>query len=187
MPYGANAAVDALRHGLDNALAEAGVELRLLYADFARPRLARPRGPRRSTRASRPGSRRSCCGSSTRRCRRPRSGRARAAGIPVVTLERPQFAVDASVVYPNFNHGVYMSEYLATLLPPGARVAVVGGPDVVDDIELMLGLLHGLDTAGLDPGERSRGPPVQEHHRRRVGRQGEDGEHPGRLRPRWTG
>ena len=75
--------------------------------------------------------------------------RARAAGIPVVTLERPQFTVDASVVYPNFNHGVYMSEYLATLLPPGARVAVVGGPDVVDDIELMLGLLHGLDIAGL--------------------------------------
>jgi ABC-type sugar transport system substrate-binding protein len=26
---------------------------------------------------------------------------------------------------------------------------VVGGPDVVDDIELMLGLLHGLDTSGL--------------------------------------
>jgi ABC-type sugar transport system substrate-binding protein len=77
------------------------------------------------------------------------AGRARAAGIPVVTLERPHFPVDASVVYPNFNHGVYMSEYLATLLPPNARVAVVGGPDVVDDIELMLGLLHGLDTAGL--------------------------------------
>jgi ABC-type sugar transport system substrate-binding protein len=75
--------------------------------------------------------------------------RARAAGIPVVTLERPQFTVDASIVYPNFNHGVYMSEYLATLLPSGGRVAVVGGPDVVDDIELMLGLLHGLDTSGL--------------------------------------
>jgi ABC-type sugar transport system substrate-binding protein len=42
-----------------------------------------------------------------------------------------------------------MSEYLATLLPPNARVAVVGGPDVVDDIELMLGLLHGLDAVGL--------------------------------------
>ena len=37
MPYGANAAVDATCHGLDNALAEAGVELRLLYADFADP------------------------------------------------------------------------------------------------------------------------------------------------------
>ena len=148
MPYGANAAVDATCHGLDNALAEAGVELRLLYADFADPGwqelaaeavddgtgagveaivlwMIDPAVPAAAV------------------------GRARAAGIPVVTLERPQFQVDASVVYPNFNHGVYMSEYLATLLPPKARVAVVGGPDVVDDIELMLGLLHGLATAGL--------------------------------------
>ena len=148
MPYGANAAVDATCHGLDNALAEAGVELRLLYADFADPGwpdlaaeavdagvaagveaivlwIVDPAVPSGAV------------------------GRARAAGIPVVTLERPQFPVDASVVYPNFNHGVYMSEYLATLLPPKARVAVVGGPDVVDDIELMLGLLHGLDAAGL--------------------------------------
>jgi ABC-type sugar transport system substrate-binding protein len=148
MPYGANAAVDATCHGLDNALAEAGVELRLLYADFSDPRwhdlaaeavdagvaagveaivlwIVDPAVPAAAV------------------------GRARAAGIPVVTLERPHFPVDASVVYPNFNHGVYMSEYLATLLPPNARVAVVGGPDVVDDIELMLGLLHGLDAAGL--------------------------------------
>ena len=148
MPYGANAAVDATCHGLDNALAEAGVELRLLYADFADPGwrdlaaeavdagiaagveaivlwIVDPAVPAAAV------------------------GRARAAGIPVVTLERPQYPVDASVVYPNFNHGVYMSEYLATLLPPKARVAVVGGPDVVDDIELMLGLLHGLDSAGL--------------------------------------
>jgi ABC-type sugar transport system substrate-binding protein len=148
MPYGANAAVDATCHGLDNALAEAGVELRLLYADFADPGwpdlaaeavdaglaagveaivlwIVDPAVPSGAV------------------------GRARAARIPVVTLERPQFPVDASVVYPNFNHGVYMSEYLATLLPPKGRVAVVGGPDVVDDIELMLGLLHGLDAAGL--------------------------------------
>ena len=148
MPYGANAAVDATGRGLDNALAEAGVELRLLYADFADPDwpdlaaeavdaglaagveaivlwIVDPAVPAAAV------------------------GRARAAGIPVLTLERPQFAVDASVVYPNFNHGVYMSEYLATLLPPKARVAVVGGPDVVDDTELMLGLLHGLDAAGL--------------------------------------
>jgi ABC-type sugar transport system substrate-binding protein len=74
---------------------------------------------------------------------------ARSRGVPVVTLERPHFAVGASVVYPNFNHGVYMSEHLATLLPPAGRVAVVGGPDVVDDIELMIGLLHGLHQSGM--------------------------------------
>jgi ABC-type sugar transport system substrate-binding protein len=42
-----------------------------------------------------------------------------------------------------------MMEYLATLLPPGGRVAVVGGPDVIDDIELLAGIRHGLDSAGL--------------------------------------
>ncbi|HEX9624579.1 MAG TPA: substrate-binding domain-containing protein [Streptosporangiaceae bacterium] len=76
-------------------------------------------------------------------------GYARGKKVPVVSLERPRFAVDASVVYPNFNHGVYMAEHLASLLAPGARVAVVGGPDVVDDIELLLGIRHGLDASGL--------------------------------------
>ena len=42
-----------------------------------------------------------------------------------------------------------MMEYLATLLPPGARVASIGGPDVTDDIELMLGIVHGLALVGL--------------------------------------
>jgi ABC-type sugar transport system substrate-binding protein len=76
-------------------------------------------------------------------------GYARGKGVPVISLERPQFEVDACVVYPNFNHGVYMAQYLATLVPRGARVAVVGGPDVVDDIELMAGLLHGIEISGM--------------------------------------
>ena len=53
------------------------------------------------------------------------------------------------MVYPNFNQGVYMMEYLAGLLPPGGRVAVVGGPDVIDDIELLAGIRHGLNATGL--------------------------------------
>ena len=87
-----------------------------------------------------------------------------AAGDPVVSLERPRFSVDGSVVYPNFNHGVYMAQYLATLVGPGARVAVVGGPDVVDDVELMIGLLHGIEIVRADQGQRPGGPEVQEHH-----------------------
>ena len=148
MPYGANAAVDALCHGMESRLAEAGLALYVACADFAAdgwPALAEraiidglgagvaavvvwvidPDVPAAAV------------------------ARARDRGVPVVTLERPRYPVDASVVYPNFNHGVYMSEYLATLLPPGGRVAVVGGPDVVDDVELMIGLLHGLEVSGL--------------------------------------
>jgi ABC-type sugar transport system substrate-binding protein len=148
MPYGANAAVDAVLHGLDNHLAEAGIELRVLFADFAEPgwRDLAAEAVEAGTAA---GVQAMVLWIIDAAVPAAAVMRARAAGIPVVTLERPQFAVDASVVYPNFNHGVYMSEYLATLLPPEARVAVVGGPDVVDDIELMLGLLHGLATASL--------------------------------------
>ena len=148
MPYGANAAVDAVGHGLDNHLAEAGVDLRLLYADFADPGW-RDLATGAVDAGTAAGVEAIVLWIIDAAVPAAAVGRARAAGIPVLTLERPQFAVDASVVYPNFNHGVYMSEYLATLLPPKARVAVVGGPDVVDDIELMLGLLHGLDAAGL--------------------------------------
>jgi len=148
MPYGANAAVDAICHGLESRLAENGIELRVAYADFADPdwRAEADRAVRAGADAgfdaiviwvtdpATPGD---------------AVGYARGKGVPVVSFERPRFAVDASVVYPNFNQGAYMAEYLATLLPPGGRVAVVGGPDVVDDIELLLGIVHGLATAGL--------------------------------------
>jgi ABC-type sugar transport system substrate-binding protein len=148
MPYQANAAVDAICHGLQMRLAEKGIELRVAYADFADENwhaaadtavragadsgydaiviwVIDPDVPAGAV------------------------GYARSKGVPVVSMERPRFGVDGSVVYPNFNHGVYMAEYLATLVPPGARVAVVGGPDVVDDIELMAGLLHGISTTGM--------------------------------------
>jgi ABC-type sugar transport system substrate-binding protein len=148
MPYGANAAVDAICHGLEAELAGHGAELRVAYADFAQAGWREQAG--QAVRAGAdagfdaiviwvvdPDTPAAAV------------AYARSRGVPVVSLERPRFDVDACVVYPNFNHGVYMAQYLATLLPPGARVAVVGGPDVVDDIELLLGIRHGLDAAGL--------------------------------------
>jgi ABC-type sugar transport system substrate-binding protein len=148
MAYGANAAVDAVGHGLDSRLADRGIELRVAWADFATAdwRAQADRAVRAGADAdidaiviwvidpAVPAD---------------AVGYARGSGVPVLSLERPRFAVDGSVVYPNFNHGVYMAEYLATLLAPGARVAVVGGPDVVDDIELLLGIRHGLASSGL--------------------------------------
>jgi ABC-type sugar transport system substrate-binding protein len=148
MAYGANAAVDAICHGLESRLAARGIEMRVAYADFADD------------------SWRGQAGDAVRAAAdagydaiiiwvvdpdipADAVGYARDRGLRVVSLERPHFEVDASVVYPNFNHGVYMAEYLATLVRPGGRVAVVGGPDVVDDIELMKGLLHGVETSGL--------------------------------------
>jgi len=148
MPYAANAAVDAISHGIDSRLAELDTELRVAYADFADPgwRDIADRAVRAGADAGFDAIVIWVIDPAT-----PADavGYARASGVCVVSLERPRFAVDACVVYPNFNHGVYMAEYLATLVPPGARVAVVGGPDVVDDIELLLGIRHGLEISGL--------------------------------------
>lgn len=148
MPYGANAAVDAICHGLESRLWSRGIELRVALADFADAgwRAAADKAVR--------------AGADARydaiviwvidpQVPAAAVGYARGKGVPVISLERPLFEVDACVVYPNFNHGVYMAQHLATLVPPGARVAVVGGPDVVDDIELMAGLRHGIEISGL--------------------------------------
>lgn len=148
MSYGSNAGVDALAHGLESRLAENGIDMRVIYADFRDDKWPASTGSAILAGAD--------AGVDAIvvwvvDANEPADAvkRARQQGIPVIALERPRYAVDASVVYPNFNHGVYMAEYLATLVPAGAPVAVVGGPDVVDDIELMLGLTHGLEIAGL--------------------------------------
>ncbi len=148
MDYGANAGVDAIAHGLAHRLAQDQIEMRVIYADFRQPRLAGPAG--RAVRAG------VAAGVDAivvyvLDAANPAEAvaEARAAGIPVFTLERPHFAVDGCVVYPNFNHGTYMAEHLATLLPAGAEVGLIGGPDVVDDIELLLGIQHGLRSQGL--------------------------------------
>jgi ABC-type sugar transport system substrate-binding protein len=148
MAYGANAAVDAISHGLESRLADRGIEFRVGCADFADEdwRAQAERAVRAGADA---GFDAIVIWVIDPAVPADAVGYARAAGVPVVSLERPRFAVDASVVYPNFNHGVYMAEHLATLLPAGARVAVVGGPDVVDDIELMIGIRHGLGSSGL--------------------------------------
>jgi ABC-type sugar transport system substrate-binding protein len=150
MRYGANAAVDALAHGIESRLARDGIELRVNYADFAEPdwQEQADRGVREAVAA---GVDAIVIWVIDPDIPAAAVELARANGIPVITMERPRFAVDASIVYPNFNHGAYMSEYLAALLPPDPRVAVVGGPDVVDDNELMAGLLYGLKVSGIVP------------------------------------
>ncbi len=146
--YGANPSVDAFGHGLDDRLAEHGIQMRVLTANFFSrgwpdsledavlagvegnvdaivPYIVQPDSPAKGVAV------------------------ALARGIPVVTVERPRFSVSASVVLPNFNHGVYMVEHLATLLPAGADVAVIGGPRSVDDCELVCGITYALAATGL--------------------------------------
>jgi ABC-type sugar transport system substrate-binding protein len=65
----------------------------------------------------------------------------------VFSFVRPSYRVNAAVVYPNFNHGVFMAEYLASILPAGSGVGVIGGPDTVDDAEEVAGLVHALSRS----------------------------------------
>ena len=148
MKYGAHPGLDALAHGLAHRLQQSGIELRTLTVDVRKPDwiegqnqaiqhgiqagvdgivvyVLDPVQPAQAV------------------------GAARQRGIPVFTFERPRYPVTASLVYPNFNHGVYMAEYLASLLPPAAQVAVIGGPEVIDDIELVMGIVHGVKHSGL--------------------------------------
>lgn len=149
MEYGANQGVDAIAHGLQHSLNQAGIEMRTIFADFRQENWQKAQSdavlagleagvdgivvyvldPSEPANAI---------------------ASARTKDIPVVTLTRPKFPVDGAVVYPNFNHGVFMVEFLATLLKPGARVGVIGGPEVTDDIELILGIRHGVDITGLE-------------------------------------
>jgi ABC-type sugar transport system substrate-binding protein len=148
MRYGTNAAVDAIGHGLEDTLHQNGIELRVTCADFAADHWRQEAG-QAVTAAADTGYHAIVLWVIDPEVPAAAVQYARGKGVPVVTLERPRFPVDGCVVYPNFNHGVYMAEYLATLVPPAARVALVGGPDVVDDIELMAGLLHGIKITGL--------------------------------------
>ena len=148
MVYGANQAVDAISHGLEAELDAHGIDMRVAYADFDEPDWKQ-----QADRAVRAGA---DAGYEAivvwvidPDVPADAVAYARAKGVRVVSFERPRYPVEASVVYPNFNQGVYMMEHLATLLPPGGRVAVVGGPDVIDDIELLAGIRHGLDSTGL--------------------------------------
>jgi ABC-type sugar transport system substrate-binding protein len=148
MEYQANPGVDAIAHGLDHRLRQAGIELRVIFTNFAEPEWLR-----KQTAAIEAGIEAGIDGlvlyildpSEPAEA----ATAARAAGIPVVTFERPVFPVEGSLVYPNFNQGTYMAEELATMIPAGADVAVIGGPKIVDDEELLAGILNGVRTSGM--------------------------------------
>ncbi|NNL86667.1 MAG: sugar ABC transporter substrate-binding protein [Myxococcales bacterium] len=143
LALGGNPAIDAIAYGLQHPLAESGIDLSVLFVDFREPEF----GKRYSEAISR-GAAAGVDGIviytlDPSAFSEPVS-QARAAGIPVFSFVRPHFPVDAAVVYPNFNHGTLMAEYLANRLPEGAEVAVIGGPDTVDDSEEVAGLVFAL-------------------------------------------
>lgn len=139
----ANPAIDAIAYGLQHVLHAAAIELRVLFADFTAPHY------RRQYEAAIEDGIAAKVAAIAIYVIDPAAfggpvAKARAAGIPVFTFVRPHYAVTASVVYPNFNHGVFMAEYLASLLPADSGVGVIGGPQSVDDAEEVAGLVFAL-------------------------------------------
>ena len=157
IPLDGNPAIDALGYGLQHALHAADIEMPVLFGDFREPDHTQ-----RCETAIDEGIAAGVDGIVIYALDPSAFGepvaRARAAGIAVFSFVRPHYPVNASVVYPNFNHGVFMAEHLASLLRAGSGVAVIGGPDTVDDTEEVAGLVFALDRSHCrllnDPFER---------------------------------
>jgi ABC-type sugar transport system substrate-binding protein len=149
MDYGTNPGVDAIAHGLHHSLGAAGLELRVVFNDFARAD-APVRAEQMIDAAIAAKFRAIVLYVLDPMQSAAPVARARKAGLQVFTFERPRFPVEGSLVYPNFNQGTYMAEHLADRLKPGAAVAVVGGPKIIDDDELVAGIVNGVDRSGLN-------------------------------------
>lgn len=146
--YGENPAVDAIAHGTDWRLAQGGVEMRVVTRNFLADDFAQ-----RISDTIDEGIEAGVDGFilyvlDYRPLEEP-ARRARAAGIPVFTFARAPFEVDCALTYPNFNHGMYMTEYFATILPKNAGIGVIMGPDVPDDSEMMAGVEFQARKEGL--------------------------------------
>jgi ABC-type sugar transport system substrate-binding protein len=139
----ANPAIDAIAYGLQHTLYAAGIELRVLFADFTVPHYRRQYEEAIAAGIAAKVDAIAIYVIDPSAFADP-VARARAAGIPVFSFVRPHYPVTASVVYPNFNHGVFMAEHLVSLLPAGSGVAVIGGPQSVDDAEEVAGLVFTL-------------------------------------------
>jgi ABC-type sugar transport system substrate-binding protein len=147
--YGENIGIDAIAHGLQHRLAQHDIEARVLYADFREPNC-----DELTADAIRTGVEAGVDAIAIYALTPTRAAdamtEARRGGVPVFSFTRPHYRVNGSVIYPNFNHGLLMAEHMAKLVPAGSDVAVIGGPDTVDDTEGCLGIAHGAKLHGLN-------------------------------------
>lgn len=149
MEYEANPAVDSVAHALEFRLSQSGVGLKVGFGDFREDDAAQRTedAVARGLAAGVDGVALWCLDPAIlERSVEMVSD----AGLPVYTLERTPFDVEAALVFPNFHHGMYMVEYLAGELPEGAGVCVIGGPEISDDDELVAGFLYQFDRAPLE-------------------------------------
>ncbi len=148
LPEGGNPAIDAIAHGVEAAVRAGGGEVRCLVTDFREPDLAARTADAFDAGVA------AGVDAIVMYALDPdepaaAADRARSAGVRVFSLVPPNFPVDGAVVYPNFNQGLFMAQWLADRLGPDDRVGVIGGPDTPDDAEEVVGLVYGFTRAGI--------------------------------------
>jgi ABC-type sugar transport system, periplasmic component len=148
MVYGANQAVDAISHGLEAELDAHGVEMRVAYADFDEPDWKQ-----QADRAVRAGADAGydaivvwvidpsvpADAVALRAGERRAGGQLRAAALPGRGVGR----------VPELQPGRVHDGAPGHPAPAGRPGGRGRRPDVIDDIELLAGIRHGLDSAGL--------------------------------------
>ncbi len=149
MDYGANPAVDSVAQALVHRVTDAGIEPHVGFADFRTPD-----GGELALNAIIDAALDHRLDAVALWCLvseplRAAALKVQSAGVPLFTLERPTFPVEAAIPFPNFQQGMYTVDYLASVLPPGSRVAVIGGPEISDDDELVAGYLHSFERSHL--------------------------------------
>ena len=143
LPPGLHPGMDTVAHGLAAGFADHDTQLRILPADLRNVNFAAEQYDAVVT-ASEAKVDGICLFVLDEAEPAPAVWRSIGAGVPVVTIHKPKYPVSASVCAPNFYHGLYLTQYLARELDEeGARVAIVGGPPILDDEEMVEGLLEG--------------------------------------------
>lgn len=152
LPPGEHPGMDAVAHGIAAALAPAGARLRIFPADLRGGQAAIATGQARSIEAA--------LGDSVAAIilfvldmSEPEAATAAALarGVPIVTIHKPSFPVSASLMVPNYHQGVVLAQALGRAIGNAhparatpARVAILGGPAILDDIELVRGAVDGV-------------------------------------------
>jgi ABC-type sugar transport system substrate-binding protein len=146
VPQQSNPALDAIASSLQSTFDESQLDMRVVFGDFRH-------GPQSQ---SLPGQIESAVAAGVAAILiymvDPEAGRrevfaARKAGIPVFTIARPRYPVNASLSHPGFNQGVFMMDFLTSQLPEGAGVGIIGGPQALTDLEEVAGMCFSLQRS----------------------------------------
>lgn len=149
LPPGAHPGMDTVAHGIAAGIAGADAELRILPSDLRDPHYSIEQN-QAVVAATEAGVDGICIFTLDENEPEPAVWRAIGKNVPVVALHKPKFETTATVAVPNFYHGVYLSQYLRRSIDDGSKVAIVGGPPILDDDELVEGLLAGGKRCGFD-------------------------------------